>query len=96
LSAVLDGLPVGQISAGALVGIIVLLVLVGRLVPRQQLLDSQAREERAMGLAEKWQAVATEHGMTLHQILDAVEDINEIVAAIQVGLARPLDKGPNA
>ena len=49
----LAGLPIGQVSAGALVGLVVLLILVGRLVPRQALLDM--REDR-----DKWRGTAEE------------------------------------
>lgn len=83
----LGSLP-GDLGPWALLGIFVLLVLTGALPTRRELRDSQAREAKAMELAEKWQKVATEHGMTLNQVLDAVETINIVVTAIQMGLRR--------
>lgn len=41
MTEILSGLPVGQLGAGALLAIGVLLILTGRLVPRQVLLDIQ-------------------------------------------------------
>ena len=73
MADVLSGLPVGQISAGALVALIALLILTGRLVPRQQIVDKQADCDKWREAAEKWQLVATESGMTLEKILAGVE-----------------------
>lgn len=85
----LSSLPTGQITAGALVALIVLLILRGNLVPRQNLIDSQAREARAMDLADKWQKVATEQGMTLHRLLDYAEAADHAISEIQAVLLRP-------
>lgn len=71
----LAALPLTGISAGALVGLIVLLMLVGKIPTLRELRDSQRREERAMALAEKWQQVATEHGMTLEKHTTALEKL---------------------
>lgn len=90
MSGLLAGLPLGQISAGALVALIVLLMLLGKIPTLRELRDSQRREERAMALAEKWQQVATEHGMTLEkltatteQLLTYAETTQHVVTAIQ-------------
>ena len=105
----LDGLPVGHLSAavGELVseigflptsagGVLVLvfvLMLFGKIPTLRELRDSQAREERAMALAEKWQAVATEHGMTLSRILDYAETTNHALTEIQAALRATAEPG---
>lgn len=94
MSDLLGGLPPLNIGAGALVSLIVLLVLTGRLIPLRQLRDAQDQRDKAMELADTYQKVATEQGMVIHQVLDAVEKTNDIVTAIQAGLTRPAGKGP--
>lgn len=93
----LTGLP-PQTLPWTVLGLMVLLVLTGWVPTRRELRDSQAREVKAMELADKWQKVATEHGMTLSSIGDAVEAIgdavettNAIVIQIQAGLERGTD-----
>lgn len=66
-------LPLGQISAGALVAIIVLLVLTGRLVTRRQLEDTQADRDHWRTAAEGWQAMATKLGMSVEGLTSSVE-----------------------
>ena len=90
----LADIPPLNIGAGGLVVLMVILFATGKIPTLRELRDSQERERRAMDLADKWQKVATEQGMTLHQILDAVETIDATVTAIQSGLNRPVDKGP--
>lgn len=71
----IDGLVIGQFSAGALVGFIVILVLTGRLVPRRNLEDvckerdswRQAAEERSAQLSR-----ALESGDLATRALDAL------------------------
>lgn len=82
----LGGLPPLNIGAGALVTLIVVLILSGKLVTLRELRDSQAQRDKAMALAEKYQQVSTEQGMTLNRLLDAVETTNQIVTEIQAGL----------
>lgn len=91
----LSGIPPLQISAGALLVLVVVLILTGKLVTLRQLRDVQEQRDKAMDLADKWQKVATEAGMTSSKILDGVETITDIVTAIQSGLIRPLDQGPD-
>lgn len=79
----LFGVPVGQIGAGALVTIIVLLILAGRLVPKSQLDDKRADCEKWQESSEKWQAVATQHGMTLERLIDYAEAADHALTAIQ-------------
>ena len=90
----LAGLPLGQIGAGTLLAIVVLLILTGRLVPQSVARDALEQRDKALELADAHQKVSTEQGMTLHQILDAVEKTTEIVTAIQNGLSQPASKGP--
>lgn len=90
----LGGIPPLNIGAGALVALIVILILTGKLVTLRELRDAQSQRDKAMTLAETYQKATTEQGMALHKVLDAVETTNEIVVAIQAGLNRPLDKGP--
>lgn len=93
----LSGLPVGQIGAGALLGIGIILILTGKLVPLSVLRDALDQRDKALALAETQQKVCLELGMAQHQILDAVEKTTDIVIAIQAGLqagTRPSNKGP--
>lgn len=81
----LFGVPVGQIGAGALVAIIVLLILSGRLVPRQQLLDVQADRDHWRTAADKWQDVSTKQGISLERLLEMAEATNHALTEIQAG-----------
>lgn len=92
----LGGIPPLNIGAAGLVTLIVILILTGKLVPVSVLRDALTQRDKALELADKYQKVATEQGMVIHKVLDAVETTNEIVVAIQAGLTRPLDKGPSA
>ena len=83
MSDLLGGMPVGQIGASTLVGIVVLLILMGRLVPRQQLLDVQADRDKWQASSEKWQQVATQHGMTLEKLIDYAEAADHALTSIQ-------------
>jgi len=73
MGSILAGLPLGQISAGALVGLIVLLVLTGRLVTRRQLEDVQADRDHWRTAADGWQAMATRLGMSVEGLTTSVE-----------------------
>lgn len=76
-------LPLGQLSAGALVAIIVLLILRGLLVPRQQMIDLREDRDKWQASSEKWQQVATQHGMTLERLIDYAEAADHALTAIQ-------------
>jgi hypothetical protein len=84
---VLDSLPVGQLSAGALVALIVLLILTGRLVTRQQLRDTQANCDQWRSAAENWQKAHYEVGMAVTKLTAAVEASDHALSEIQRGLA---------
>ena len=79
----LGALPIGQLSAGALVALIVLSILRGNLVPRQQLIDKQAECDKWREAAEKWQQVASTSGMTLEKVLTYVEMTNHAIVDIR-------------
>ena len=89
----LGGLPALDLGAGGLVVLIVLLILSGRLVTVRELRDTQAQRDKAMALAEKWQQVATEHGMTLTRILDTAEASNHALSEISA-VVRPAGEAP--
>ena len=82
---VLTGIPVGDISLAGLLAIVILLVLTGRLVPRQQLLDVQADREHWRTAADRWQEVASKQGMSLERLLEMAETQNHVLTQIQAG-----------
>ena len=82
---VLTGIPVGDISLAGLLGIVVLLILTGRLVPRQQLLDVQADRDHWRTAADKWQDVSTKQGISLERLLEMAETTNHALTEIQAG-----------
>jgi hypothetical protein len=96
----LAGLPVGNLGAGALVGIIALLILTGRLVPRQQLLDVRQQVLDVQADRDYWrtahdtqQQIALKHGMTLERLLVLAETSDHALNQIQTGLQfRPEDR----
>jgi hypothetical protein len=95
---VLSGLPVGGISAGALVGLIVLLILRGNLVPRQQLIDARQQVMDAQADRDYWRAaydtqqqIALKQGMTLERLLVLAETDSHALTQIQTGLTHGTD-----
>jgi hypothetical protein len=84
----LVGLPLGQFSAGALVGLVVLLILMGRLVPRQSLLDMREDRDKWRTTAEDWQRAATQLGMSMEKLLVLAETTNHALHEIQELAAR--------
>lgn len=81
--ALFESLPIGQLSAGALVALIVLLILKGYLVPRQQLLDTQADRDKWRDAADKQLAAILQLGATNEKLLAGVEMMNHAVADLQ-------------
>lgn len=79
----LGDLPLGQLSAGALLAIVVLAILRGKLVPRQQLLDTQADRDKWREAAEKSQVIQAQLGMTVEKVLTAVELTNHAILDIR-------------
>lgn len=86
-------LPWGQFSAGALVALIVLLILRGNLVPRQQLVDKQADCDKWREAAEKWQSTATQLGMSMEKLLVYAETTNHAIVDIRELAQRTSDQG---
>lgn len=89
----LSGLPLGQVGAGALVSIIVVLILTGRLVPRQQLLDAQADRDKWRASAESWQSGMLTLGMSVEKVVVLAEATNHALVEIQE-LASRTNQGP--
>lgn len=79
----LDGLPIGQISAGALVAVVVLLILTGRLVTRRQLLDAQADRDKWRESADSWQLSTHTLGMAIEKVVVLSEATNHALVEIQ-------------
>lgn len=75
-------------SAGGVLVLIFVLMATGRIPTLRELRDSQERERRAMDLADKWQKVAAEQGMSIVQILDGLEVANHALTEIQSVLER--------
>ena len=75
----LTGLPVGSISAGALVLVIcwwiTRLVLKGNLVPRQQIMDLQVDRDHYRKVADDSLAMATKLGMSVEKLTMSVEKL---------------------
>lgn len=83
-------LPLGQISAGALVAIIVLLIILGKMPTPQQHREALADRDYWRSSADTWQKVATEHGITLEKhtatlekLLTYAETTQHVVTEIQ-------------
>lgn len=87
----IPGVAVSEIGAGALVVIVVLLILVGRLVPRQQLLDVQADRDHWRTAAGKLQEAALKDGMTLERLLSLAEASDHLLRELQAGAGRSED-----
>jgi hypothetical protein len=76
-------LPLGQVSAGALVALIVLLILRGWLVPRRQLLDVMEDRDKWRSSSEEWQKSATALGMSVEKLVSLAETTNHALTEIQ-------------
>lgn len=83
----LDGIPVSSLSSSALLGLVVLLILLGRLVPRSSLRDKAAeadrwrlayeaeREARALAVAQTTELL--ELAKTTHAVISAMATTSE-------------------
>lgn len=87
MTELLQGLPIGQVGAGALLLVscwwVTRLVLTGRLVPRQQLLDVQADRDKWRESAETWQQSALKLGMAVEKVVTVTEATNHAMTALQ-------------
>jgi len=88
----LTGFPVGQFSTGALVALVVLLILRGALVPRQQLVDKQADCDKWREAAEKWQQTSMQLGMSIEKLLVYAETTNHALLDIREMAQRAADQ----
>lgn len=91
----LSSLPVGNLSAGGLVLLIVLLILNGRLVTRQTVVDLRADRDKWMSIAETWQSVAQQNGVTLAQhgeilaqLIEYARTTDHAIQAVQTAAER--------
>lgn len=89
---VLAGLPVGDLSLAGIVFIAILLIFTGRLVTRQQLVDTQADRDHWRAIADKLTEAVLKQGMTLERLLSLAEADNHALSEIQAGLQRPEDR----
>ena len=69
-------------------GLVVLLILVGRLVPRQSLLDMREDRDKWRTTAEDWQKAASQLGMSMEKLLVLAETTNHALHEIQELAAR--------
>lgn len=70
---ILGGLPIGQLSAGALVALIVLLILRRKLVPEQYLIDQQAETERWRSAYENERTARAENSRQLEKLVEKTD-----------------------
>ena len=89
MSGLLEGLPLGQIGAGGLLAIVVLLVLTGRLVPRSVLQDKAADCESWKQTANDAVKAATELGMAVEKLHTLASTTNYALNEITEALTRP-------
>ena len=93
MAGLLDGLPVGNIGAGALVCLIVLLILTGRLVPRQQVLDLREDRDSWRTAAEDGQKAMHTYGMAMEKLLVLAQTTNHALVEIQELAQRAAEAG---
>lgn len=91
MAGLLEGLPVGNLGAGALVCLIVMLILTGRLVPRQQLLDKQADNDKLWAALDDSQKAMHTYGMTMEKLLILAETTNHALVEIQQSGTRAVE-----
>lgn len=85
----LEGLPLGQIGAGGLLAIVVVLILTGRLVPRSVLQDKIDDCNQWKSTANDAVKAATELGMAVEQLHTLASTTNHALNEIQDALTRP-------
>ena len=77
----LDGLPIVNISAGTLVGLTVLMILTGRLVPRRT--HDDALKDR-----DAWRSVAEARGDQIQELLSLTRATHALLTAVPHAAAR--------
>lgn len=73
VETLLTGLPLGQLSAGALVALIVLLILGRKLIPERYLLDAQAEAERWRQAYENERVARAEDSQQLQRLMEKTD-----------------------
>lgn len=85
---------IGQIgvlptTAGGILALFCILILTGQVPTRRELRDTRADRDKWQASSEKWQQVATQHGMTLERLIDYAEAADHALSAIQSVVQRP-------
>ena len=95
MAELLGGLPFGQISAGAILAVLVLSIILGKYPTPGQLRDAQTDRDKWRESAETWQRTATQLGMTLDKLVILAETTNHAMVDIRAMAAatRERDRG---
>lgn len=78
----LDGIPIANLTAPGLLSIVVVLILIGRIVPRSTLTDKAADSERWRQAYENERAARQKSDEQTAKLLEVVTTTNDIVKAI--------------
>lgn len=78
--------PIGQLGAGAVVTLVVLLILSGRLVTRRQLQDVQADRDYWRTAHDTQQQITLKQGMSVERLLVLSETSAHALQEIQAAL----------
>lgn len=71
----LDGLPVGNLTAGILLGIWVLLLMLGKIPTPGQMKDLREDRDAWRASSDNWQRAAYESGLAFHEQARAVDKL---------------------
>lgn len=82
-----DGLPIGDISFGALITLVLVMIFTGRLVPRRHLDDSIEREKAQAAINERNAATLSELGGSLRDLVELGRTTDYMLRTIQGGAA---------
>lgn len=88
----LSALPVTSWGAGGLLALCVLLILTGRLVPRQQMLDLREDRDKWKATADDLLAAHHELGMSVEKLLTLAETTHHALTEIQELAQRAADE----
>ena len=78
----IDGLPLVDIGTNALLGIVVLMILTGRLVPASVVKMVERERDRVATERDKWQAAEDVRSKQLSQLMDATGTSTAFIAAV--------------
>lgn len=76
-------------TAGGVLTLVCILIVTGQIPTRRELRDLRADRDKWQASSEKWQQVATQHGMTLERLIDYAEAADHALTAIQTVVNRP-------